>query len=223
MVGLSAVDSCSGNVSCFYVDQPMVGPGRILAALFGLLSVAIFAGAYFSIGLLAPDFDIAGDYISELGAQGRPYAGYWNLIGFGIVGCALALFGWFFGLCRDDRILGGCLAVAGIGFAFAAIPADFSEAHSPLSKAHYAAICFSLAGWCCGLARLACGRSTNDFAQTTANYSVALALLPMVCIGGGISAEPIAHRLVLVVAFTWVTLNSIQLLRQSSLAKATGQ
>jgi len=67
----------------------------------------------------------------------------------------------------------------------------------------------------CGLARLARDRSAKGFAQTTANYSVGFALLPMICISGGISAEPIAHRIVLAVVFAWIVLNSIQLLRLS--------
>ncbi len=193
----------------------MVEPIRMLTALFGLLSVAIFVGSFFFIGILTPDFDIANDYISKLGTQGEPYAYYWNLIGFGMVGSTLAIFGWFYGLCRGDRVLGTCLMVSGIGFALAAIPTDFTDAQSSLSKAHYASICVALAGWCCGLARLAGDRSAKDFAQKTANYSVGFALLPMICISGGISAEPIAHRIVLAVVFAWIVLNSIQLLRLS--------
>jgi hypothetical membrane protein len=195
---------------------------RIFTALLGLSSVAIFVVSFFLIGILSPDFHIASDYISKLGTQGQPYANCWNLIGFGVVGIALATFGWLFGLCRNDRVLGTCLAVSGIGFALAAIPTDFTDADSSLSKAHYASICFALAGWCCGLARLAGSRSTNDFSQTTANYTVALALLPIVCVGGEISAEPIAHRIVLAIVFTWIILNSIQLLRLNPTKRIAG-
>jgi len=186
---------------------------RIITALLGLSSVSIFVVSFFLFAALSQNFDIAGDYISKLGAEGQAYASWWNVIGFATVGIVLATFGWFFGLSRKDRVLGVCLMVSGIGFALAAIPTDFNDAHSALSKAHYASICFSLAGWCCGLARLFGERSASDFAQTTASYSVVLALLPMICIGGGVSAEPIAHRIVLVVVFAWIVLNSIQLLR----------
>lgn len=187
---------------------------RILTAAFGLSSVAIFVVTFFLVGLLRPDFDIANDYVSKLGAQGQPYAAYWNFVGFGTVGTTLAAFGWLFGLCKNDRLLGTCWAVSGIGFALAAIPVDFADANSSLSKIHYASICFALAGWCCGLARLVGSRSKNNFTRTTANYAVTLSLLPLVCIGGGISAEPIAHRLVITVVFAWIIFNSIHLLNR---------
>ena len=187
---------------------------RIITALLGLSSVSVFVVSFLLFAALNHDFNIAGDYISKLGAPDQPFAIWWNFIGFATVGTALATFGWLFGLCRNDRVLGACLMVSGIGFALAAVPTDFTDANAPLSKAHYASICFALAGWCCGLARLLGDRSANDFAQTTAGYSVALALLPMICISGGVSAEPIAQRIVLVVVFAWVVLNSVQLLRQ---------
>lgn len=185
----------------------------ILTALLGLTSVSVFVGSFFLLGNLNPGFDIGSDYISKLGTHGQPYANYWNLIGFGAVGLTLAIFGWFFGACRNDRVLGTCLMVSGIGFALAAVPTDVTDAHSSLSKTHYASLCFALAGWCCGLARLAGARPGHDFARTTANYTIALVLLPMLCISAGVSTEPIAHRVVLVVVFTWVSLNSIHLLR----------
>lgn len=186
---------------------------RIITAFLGLSSVSVFVASFFLFACLNSDFRIAGDYISKLGAEDQPYAGWWNFIGFATVGIVLASFGWFFGLCRNDRVLGACLVVSGIGFALAAVPTDFTDAQSPLSKAHYASICFSLAGWCCGLARLLSDGSTNDFARTTASYSVVLGLFPMVCISGGVSAEPIAHRIVLVVVFGWIVLNCLHLLK----------
>ena len=88
-------------------------------------------------GFLHPDFDFLGDFISKLGGRGQPNGGYWNAFGFLSVGLLLATFGWLFGLCKDDRILGACLLVSGIGFAFTAIPADFGDAESPFSKAHF--------------------------------------------------------------------------------------
>lgn len=189
---------------------------RFLTAGFGLASVSIFAITFFLFAILNPDFDVASDYISKLGSKGQPYSHFWNVVGFGLVGIVLATFGWFFGMCAKDRVLGACLMVSGIGFAMAAIPADFADAHSPLTKAHYASICIALAGWCFGLARLSGSKSTDGFSQTTANYTVVLALLPMLGIGVGISAEPVSHRLVLVVVFGWIVLNSIRLLKSNA-------
>lgn len=194
---------------------------RKLTALFGLTSVLLFAISFSFFSLLNSEFDILCDHISKLGSQGEPYAIYWNFIGFGAVGISLAAFGWFFGLAAEDRILGVCFVASGIGFAMAAAPADFANSASPLSKAHYVAICVSLAGWCIGLARLMQASSTDRFSRTVANYAVVLAILPILGISAGVSAEPVAHRLVLAVAFGWVALNSIQLLTSQAAPEFT--
>lgn len=186
---------------------------RTLTGVLGVFAVMTFVVAFFVFGTLTPDFQLADDYISKLGSRGQPYANWWNAIGFGVVGCAFALFGFLFGLCLNDRVLGTCLCLAGLGFAFAAIPTDFTDEQSALSKAHYASICFGLAGWCIGLARLTGKNSQNYFARTTATYTIALSLLPMIAIRGGVSAEPVAHRFVIVVVFMWVVSNCLRLLK----------
>ena len=172
-------------------------------------------------GFLRPDFDFFVDFISKLGAKGQPYASCWNVVGFGAVGLLLAAFGWLFGLCRNDRVLGACLMVAGLGFSLAAIPTDFADAQSTLSKAHFVSICLSLAGYCFGLARLTGSRSTG-FERITANWVIALAILPIVGVSGGVSAEPVAHRIILTVVFTWVVLSSLRLLRPDTTAEFAG-
>ena len=161
---------------------------RIVTAVFGLMSVSVFACSFVLFGSLHPDFDIFNDFISKLGGQGQPNAFCWNVLGFATVGLLLAAFGWLFGLCRNDRTLGACLMVSGFGFSLAAIPADFADGQSPLSKAHFVSVCLSLAGFCFGLARLAASRSNkND--RVTANVVIVLAIIPVVCVSGGISAE----------------------------------
>ena len=185
---------------------------RTATGILGLASVALFASAFFSIAILNRNFDVASDYISKLGSTGQPYAIYWNTIGFGLVGLALAAFGWCFGLCMNDRVLGACILASGLGFAMAAIPTDLSDATSELSKAHYVSVCIALAFWCLGLARLSSSDFPDHFARDSANYTILLSLLPLLCIGGGISAEPIAHRIVLMVVFGWTILNSLRLL-----------
>ncbi len=197
---------------CRYAAPLMNLRIRIVTGILGLSAVLTFVVAFLVIGALTPDFHLAGDYISKLGSRGQPYAGWWNAIGFGVVGLAFALFGFLFGLCTNDRVLGACLLIAGLGFACAAIPTDFTDEYATLSKAHYASICFGLAGWCFALARLIGAESTNDFARKTATYTITLSLLPMIAIGGGGSAEPVAHRIVMLVVFIWVVSNSLQLL-----------
>ncbi len=205
-----------------YPSEMMRMQIRTLTGVLGLSAVLTFVAAFFVVGALTPDFNLANDYISKLGSQGQPYAGLWNAIGFGVVGFGFALFGLLFGVCSNDRILGTCLFIAGLGFAFAAIPTDFTDEASTLSKAHYASLCFGLAGWCIGLARLTGTNSNNDFARTTATYTVTLSLLPMLAISGGVSAEPVAHRLVIVVVFAWIVANSLQLLKLNVKPKIAG-
>ncbi|MEL7496767.1 MAG: DUF998 domain-containing protein [Planctomycetota bacterium] len=183
-----------------------------LTGTLGLAAVLVFVVTFVVLGALTPDFQFVNDYISKLGSRGQPYADWWNTIGFGIVGVAFAAFGFLFGLCVRDRVLSFCLMVAGLGFAMAAVPTDFNEQHDVLSKAHHAAICFGLAGWCFGLARMTRAGSTDEFSRTMATYTITLSLLPMIAMGGGISEEPVAHRLVMLVVLTWVLVNSLILL-----------
>ena len=188
---------------------------QTLASVCGLSSVLLFLLAFLLFGFLHPSFDAVGDFISKLGGKGQPLALWWNIVGFGIVGLLLAAFGWLFGICRNDRILGGCLVVAGIGFGLGAIPADFSDPQSPFSAAHFVSICLSLAGYCLGLARLS-GSRMPDEDREIANWVIALSLLPIICVSGGISAEPVAHRAILTVVFSWVVLNSLRLWKTES-------
>lgn len=185
---------------------------RVLTAICGLLSVTVFIIAFVILGIISHDFNFFHDYISKLGSKGQPHAYYWNLFGFAMVGVLLAIFGWLFGICKKDRVLGACMMVAGIGFALGAIPTEFSNAQSPLSKAHFASVCFSLAGFCGGLARLT-RPGYSDFDQASAKWVVGLALLPIICVPIGISAEPIAHRALLGIVFMWIILNSVNLIR----------
>ncbi|MEM6692090.1 MAG: DUF998 domain-containing protein, partial [Planctomycetota bacterium] len=176
---------------------------RILTAACGLLSVTVFACSFTVLGILHPDFNVFSDFISKLGTGGQPQAIYWNVLGFAVVGLLLAAFGWLFGLCKEDRILGTCLMIAGLGYAFAATPTDFTNADSPFSKVHFVSVCLSLAGYSFGLARLT-GSQSTDFDKTAAKIVVTLSILPIICVSGGVSAEPIAHRIILTVVFAWV-------------------
>ena len=185
---------------------------QFLTASCGLLAVSVFVSSFVLFSCIHPDFDAMRDYISKLGGLGQPNAIFWNIVGFGAVGILLSAFGWLFGLCRNDRVLGACLLVAGVGFSLAAIPTDFSEPKSPQSAAHFASVCLSLAGFCLGLARLT-GPWSTDYDRKMANWVVGLAVLPIICCAGGVSAEPVAHRVILLVVFTWVVLNSMRLLR----------
>lgn len=185
-----------------------------VAALCGLSSAIVFVSAFLVLGFMHAEVDIVRDYISKLGSKGQPYAHYWNLLGFVLVGLLLAVFGWCFGLYKNDYILGACLLLAGFGFALGAIPTDFADAQSPLSVAHYVSICMALAGYSLALARLTGARSTAR-ERTAANGVVVFAILIIVLVFGGVLAEPVAHRAMLIIVFSWVVITSLGLLRVS--------
>ncbi len=119
-----------------------------ITAYFGISSVVIFGTALVIIASLTPDFNYLEDFVSKLGASGQPYAIWWNLIGFLLVGILLAVFGFLYGKVINDRWVGICLALFGIGFATTALPIDLDDSESTLSTAHVVAICLGLAGWC---------------------------------------------------------------------------
>ena len=83
----------------------------------------------FSFGAIYPGYSQLTKAVSELGAFGAPHAALWNLLGFGLSGLLILLFG--IGLQRllvdrDVRSSGGWAVVAlGACFAATAIPADF--------------------------------------------------------------------------------------------------
>ena len=188
---------------------------RFLAPLFGLGAVGLFVISYLILAVLNPEFDWLRDHISKLGAENQPFAMIWNITGFATVGICLGIFGWTFGSVMNDRLLGTCLAVAGVGFAMAAIPTDFDNTQSPLSKAHYVSLCLSLAGWCLGLARLMNTSPQNSNHHRYASYAVGMALLPIAGTSTQLSGEPLAQRIVLAIVFTWIVLTSLQLLTSS--------
>jgi hypothetical protein len=112
-----------------------------LSAAFGLTAVGLFGLALTVFATLNPSFHPLDDYVSKLGALGQPYAPWWNVIGFLIVGALLAGFGLSFGRVVDDRLVGGLLAGFGVGFGATGIPVDWAHQQAPVSKAHVVAIC----------------------------------------------------------------------------------
>ena len=190
---------------------PSLKGRTLLAALSGLAAVVVFCLAFLILGLLHPNFDLLYDFVSKLGGKGQPNAVAWNLLGFGLVGLLFAVFGWNYGVLKNDRLLGGCLVFAGVGFLLGAVPTDFSNSNSPLSKAHFASICLALAGYCFGLARLT-GSKVAESERIKSQWVIGLAILPVVCVSSGISAEPVAHRVILFVVFAWVVESSLNLL-----------
>lgn len=146
---------------------------------FGFSSVLIFGITLVTIANLTPDFSYLNDFVSKLGAQGQPYAMWWNMIGFLLVGILLAAFGYSYGKTINDRLAGICLALFGIGFAITSIPIEPGNTESALSTAHVVAICHGLASWMFGLARIAHLESHNPSVKYGANIAATLVVLPM--------------------------------------------
>lgn len=182
-----------------------------MTASLGFATVGVFLIAFGVFAWLNPQFNFLNDFVSKLGAVGEPLAVIWNVVGFGVVGFLFAAFGVSLGITLRDRLAGICLVIAGLGFALAATPTELSAAASPLSRVHYASVCLALAGWCFALARLGYVNWNDPWMQPTANAAALLALAPMIGVAGRVSSEPIAHRLVLIVALSWLTLVSVRL------------
>lgn len=188
---------------------------RPSTAYLGLAAAGVFIIAFFITAMLTPDYALWNDYISKLGARGQPFAPWWNVIGFVVVGILFSVFGWTLGRTINDRIAGSCLVVAGLGFTLGAIPADFADANAPLSKAHFVSICIALAGWCFALARMGQAGVLGKRIRMGANAAGVLAVLPMVGTAANLIAAPVTHRLVLAVVFGWVIFVSLRVLNKS--------
>ncbi|MEM1406817.1 MAG: DUF998 domain-containing protein [Bacteroidota bacterium] len=85
-------------------------------------------------GFLNDNFSFINDFISKLGAKGQPYALWFNLSAFVVVGTLLFAFGLTYGQLLKDKVLSILLSFFGLGFAFTVIPVDLQMANSPVSQ-----------------------------------------------------------------------------------------
>ena len=177
---------------------------RVCAGYTGIALVTLFITSFAMVAAYTPGFDVIHDYISKLGATGQPFAIWWNLTGFVLVGLLFSVFGWAFGHTINNKMAGTCIVVAGCFFALGAIPADFSQANSTLSKAHFVSICFALAGWCFALSSIGRVSTISKSMRIGANAAGVLAIVPMAGIVTNQLSAPVAHRLVLMVVFGWI-------------------
>ena len=184
-----------------------------ITGLLGIGGVGLFVLAFFLFGSLYPGFDFWNDYVSKLGAKSAPHALGWNLLGFGLVGLALAGFGIGYGLMLKERLVGVLLALFGLGFAFTAIPMDFTEADQIFSKVHMVSINLALAFWLFGLARIAYHPQFSQRLRTRANVAAILLVIGMIIGSIGIWPEAVAHKLVFLVVFGWTVVSAVELLQ----------
>ncbi len=195
---------------------------RNLAAFAGLSAVILFVAALLVFATLDAEFQVLDDYVSELGAKGKPFGLWFNLVGFLSVGLLLAVFGFAYGRILDDRVFGVLLVVFGLGFAMTAIPIEEHDGASGLSRAHILAITLGLAAWMFALARMAHITTVDAQVRRAANFAAGLFLLPMA--GQLLQAwqMPLTHRLVFTVVFGWFLWTSVQLLSQRELTTESG-
>jgi len=182
------------------------------AGWLGLMAVVIFGSALLLFGMLNPAFHFWQDYISQLGAQGAPYAVWWNGIGFLLVGILLMGFGMAYGKIVEDRVVGILLALFGLGFAFTAIPINMENTSAPVSKAHIVAICLALACWLFGLAKLSSNRLVERKVRVKANLAAIILVAAMFGFVLGFWSMPWTHRLVFGVVFGWTAITAVELL-----------
>lgn len=183
--------------------------------IIGLLSILVLIMALIVFGNLNPDFSFLDDYISVLGAKGEPYGLWWNLIGFGLVGLLLMVYGWKYGVILNDKWVSILLSLFGLGFAFTALPIDIELDDSPVSKAHIVAICLGLAFWLFGLSRMSYNKSLHTKIRFRANITAVLLVLSMFGFVLQWWSMPVTHRLVFGIVFGWTTITSIELLNTS--------
>ena len=187
-----------------------------LTAFTGLLAVLCFCISFIVIATQTEGYHYFTDYLSLLGAEGKPLALFWNLFGFVIVGILIAVFGWGYGVILNDKIVSSCLLITGIGFSIGGVPFNFSDISATYSVVHFVSISLSLAGWFLALARMAALSSIENKFKKRANRLIVLVLIPIIGLVTNIIPEPIAHRLIIIVIFSWIVITSVELLRVGS-------
>jgi hypothetical protein len=174
------------------------------ALLFFTLNVVIF-------GIINGNFNFLSDNISNLGAKGVPYALWFNIFAFAVVGVLLMYFGFLYGKLLNDILVSVLLALFGLAFAFFAVPVDLMETTSTFSKIHTAAVCFGLAFWLFALARIASKKRVRLYIKVRANITSVLIIFPIITAIFKIWSIAITVRLVFGIVFAWILLSSLDL------------
>ncbi|WP_425392042.1 DUF998 domain-containing protein [Ekhidna sp.] len=188
-----------------------------ITGYLGIAAISLFFISLIVFGLLNQNFQFMSDFISKLGAKGEPYALWWNLTGFLLVGITLTIFGFAYGMIIKDKLVGILLSLFGLGFAFTAIPMDMINDRSPVSKAHIVAICLGLACWLFGLARMGYNPALASKVRRRANVAAILLVSAMAGFALQLWPMPLTHRLVFIVVFGWTLLASVELVMKKHL------
>ena len=132
-----------------------------MSKYFGLVASVAgtfqFGMALVVCGALRSEYSHITKAISELGVIGAPYATAFNIIGFFVPGCLIALSGAHLARSIDNQkgLIWWLLVISGIGFALTAIPAEMKDGafllDSSLTQAHFVMTLVSALPWLIGM------------------------------------------------------------------------
>jgi len=176
----------------------------------GLLSAGLFAGALLVIAALDPSYSHATRAVSELGAVGAPHQWTWNVLGFLLPGCLVAVFGLGIGqlLAPRGRSASILLIVSGLAFAATGLfPADLQAMASFSTQAHICASLISLLAWFPAAIVIAvvAGRVKRKPLMWASIVGL-VALLASIMLGAALLQRGYAQRLNFAAYFTWIAL-----------------
>lgn len=177
---------------------------RKRSAIFGFCAVFTFLSSLAVFASLSPDFNLLHDLVSKLGSHGQPYAVWWNLIGFGIVGILLGVFGATYGIAIGDTLVAVLLALFGASFVGAAIPAYLDSPNVTQTKMLFVAVTFSMAFWCLALARLTSKPAITRRVRTVSYVSTLFVVLAFIGYVVETTSAAIFQRLFFGGIFFWV-------------------
>jgi len=194
---------------------------RKLSAILGLLAVLVFLFTFTLFSFLSPNFDLVHDVVSKLGAYNQPYATWWNITGFGVVGVLLSAFGVTYGKAINDNLIAALLAFFGIAFIGASIPAYLDSPSLTQTKIHFVIVTFCMAFWCLSLARITSNPALRKKTRIISNISAAFVVFAFIGYILNSGSVAIFQKLFFGGIFFWIVAISLDNLFSRDLNKTT--
>ncbi len=183
------------------------------AAIF---AVTLFWAMLFLFGSLRPGYSQMGNAVSELGALNTPLMLAWNVVGFGLPGLLLMIFGWRLPRIDAPRawFVPGMLALGGGAFLFSGLlPADLQDLRGTATQLHILASMLAVI-WIPG-ALLYAWRRRRDW-RTGSVVSAASAVLFLLSMGLPDNIpRGLTQRLRFAIYLGWALVMGLLLLRRA--------
>jgi hypothetical membrane protein len=182
----------------------------------GICAVVLFWAALFLFGSLRPGYSQMARAVSELGALGTPLMAAWNVVGFGLPGLLLMIFGWRLGRVDGPRawFVPGLLAFGGASFLFSGVfPADMQDLRGTVTQLHILASMLSLI-WLPGALMFAWRRFHDWRAASVASATLALLFLLSMGLPDSLP-RGLTQRLRFAIYLGWVLAMGFLLLRRA--------